>query len=152
MSTDPHNSEGSKIMKKNKKTATSCGSTQPKGLLEFVDALNKGVSENPEKGVERSVIVSDLRDEFQPNWFAEGLLRDTYPDWMPQRLRSQMEDALRGLDGAMAIEVADNLLDCWSFGVRHYVGIVYIDRMLHSLYNKIFFAAERQGIELPMHY
>ena len=45
-----------------------------------------------------------------------------------------------------------NMMDCWTYGVRHYIGILYIDSMLNSLYNKIAFCAEQQEIELPMHF
>ena len=90
--------------------------------------------------------------QFLPDPFAEGLLEDTNPDWMPERLQAQMKDALRGFSEDMALEVADNLLDCYSYGVRHYIGIEHIDKLLHSLYNKILYAASQQGISLPNHF
>lgn len=97
----------------------------------------------------KHVVFRDLRKKFQPDAFAEGLLESTFPEWLSDRLRRQVVDALRGLDEMMAIEVTDDLIDFWSFGVRHHIGIQYIDAMLSSLYNKIAFCAEQQGIELP---
>lgn len=125
---------------------------QPKPLQELRKALKKGVSVNPKQIVVKSVFINDRRGEYEPNGFAEGLLKDTFPWWLPDRVRCQMKDALRGLDENMALEVADDLVDCWSFGVRHYIGIWHIDNMLHSLYNKILFAASQQEVELPMHF
>lgn len=140
------------IKKKHLTTAANCSTTQPNGLLQFRDALMKGVSKTTEEDVMKSVFVNDLQARYDPDAFAEGLLEDTTPEWMPDRLRSQMKDALRGLDEDMALEVADDLLDCWTYGVRHYIGIRHIDEMLHSLYNKIIYCASQQGIELPMHF
>ena len=89
--------------------------------------------------------------EFLPDAFAAGLIEDTTPDWMPERLQVQMRDALRGFTKGMALEVADNLIDCYSYGVRHYIGIEHVDKMLYSLYNKILYAASQQDVSLPDH-
>lgn len=97
-------------------------------------------------------IVNDLRSEYQPDSFAEGLLEDTYPEWMPERLRQQMKDALCGLTKGMALVVADNVFNCWTYGVRHYTNILYVDRLLNSLYNKILYAAFQRDVMLPNHF
>ena len=115
-------------------------------------ALLKGVSKEPTLGIGKSVFFGDLRSKYQPDDFAKGLLEATFPSWLSDRLRSQAVDALRGLDKSMALEVADDLVDCWTYGVRHYVGIRQIDDLLHSMYNKILYCAEQQGVELPMHF
>ena len=87
--------------------------------------------------------------KFLPDAFAAGLIEDTTPDWMPERLKVQMRDALRGFTKGMALEIADNLFDCYSHGVRHYIGIEHVDKLLNSLYNKILYAASQQGVSLP---
>lgn len=100
----------------------------------------------------KGIYVYDLRSEFQSDPFAERLLEDTTPDWMPKRLQVQMNNALRGFSEDMALEVADNLIDCYSYGVRHYTSIEHVDKLLNSLYNKIQYAATQQGISLPNHF
>lgn len=139
-------------MRSNKTTGAHLSTTQPNALQELRKALKKGVSVNPEQIVVKSVFINDRRGEYEPDGFAEGLLKDMFPWWLPDRLRRQMRDALRGLNENMALEVADDLVDCWTYGIRHYIGIWPIDNMLHSLYNKILFAASQQEVELPMHF
>jgi hypothetical protein len=138
-------------MKKNKTIGAHSTKQQPK-TLQHRGTLLKGVSTQPAQGAKKSVFFRDLWSKYQPDGFARGLMEATFPDWLSDRLRRQVVDALRGLDERMALEVTDNLTDCWSFGVRHYVGILYIDSMLNSLYNKILYNAEQQEIELPMHF
>ena len=121
-------------------------------LQQFREALIKGLRVNHEKDDAKSVVVNDLRSNFHPDAFAVGLLEDTTPDWMPERLQAQMKNALRGFSEGMALEVADNLLDCYSYGVRHYIGIEHIDKLLNSLYNKIQYAASQKGVRLPNHF
>jgi hypothetical protein len=95
-----------------------------------------------------AVVCSDLRKENQPNAVAYRLLVLNFPDWLSDRLRSQMTDALRGLNKRMAKEVAYDFVDYWLFGVRHFTGIQHIDTMLQSMYNKVNYCASKQGIEL----
>ena len=104
------------------------------------------------RGTGKFGIVIDLRSEFLPEAFAVGLLEDTMPDWMPKRLQVLMKEALRGFSEDMAVEVAYNLLNCFSYGVRHYIGIEHVDKMLQSLYNKIQYAASQRGVSLPGHF
>ena len=138
----------------NKKKITGAHSTtqQPNTLQELTNALLKGESTQSAQGAKKSVFFRDLWNKYQPDDFARGLMEATFPWWLSERLRRQAVDALRGLDERMALEVADDLIDCWTYGVRHYIGILYIDSMLNSMYNKILYCAEQQEIELPMHF
>lgn len=90
----------------------------------------------------------DLNERFQPDKFSLSLYNVTFPAWLPERIRRQAEDALRGFTEDMALEIADNLIDCWCYGVRHYTGIKHVDRLLNSMYNRILFCAREKGIEL----
>jgi hypothetical protein len=92
-----------------------------------------------------------MRWKHRPDGFAEWLMEMTFPDWLPERLRIQAKDALRGLSEDMALEVADNVIDCWSYGVLHFIRVGHVDKMLKSLYNKILYCAEQQEVKLPMH-
>ena len=94
----------------------------------------------------------DLRGLYKPDGFAVNLLRMTTPEWVPERILHMAEESTRGLTEDMALEVADNVVDAWHFGVLHYTGIPHIDRMLRSLYNRILYAASKQGIRLPRHF
>ena len=99
-----------------------------------------------------TVFVNDLRSEFLPDSFAERILEDTAPSWLSARLLALAKNALCGFNGAMALELADNLVDCWSYGVCHYTRIGHVDKMLNSMYNKILYCAEQRGIQLPGHF
>ena len=137
--------------KKNQKPVQG-NTQQPNELQQLRDALIKGIRVNHEKDDAKSVFVNDLRSKFLPDAFAVGILEDTTPYWMPERLQVQMKNALRGFSEGMALEVADSLLDCYSYGVRHYIGIEHIDKLLNSLYNKIQYAASQKGVRLPNHF
>lgn len=137
---------------KKTKNAAKRSTQQPKELQQLRNALMMGICVNQEVDVVKTAIANDLRGEFLPDSLAEGLLEDTTPDWMSERLQAQMKNALRGFSKDMALEVADNLVDYYSNGVRHYTFIEHIDKLLNSLYNKIQYAASKQGISLPNHF
>ena len=67
-----------------------------------------------------------------------------------QRLRTQLEDMLRGLDRKMAQEVIGCILYFINWGIRNYLDLWHIDGMLKTAYNKIEHAAAQQGIKLPL--
>lgn len=143
---------GSQSFMNNKKSfRTTCNgsSKQPDALQEFSEFINGSMGVPKKK---ESEYRTDMRWKYQPDTFAESLMDNSFPDWLPERLRQQAKDALRGFREDMALEVADNLLDAWTYGVRHYIGIAHVDRMLHSLYNKVFHCAKQEGIELPYHF
>lgn len=90
----------------------------------------------------------DLNYKYQPDSFSLMLYDATFPEWLPERIRRQAENVLRGFTEDMALEIADNLIDCWCYGVRHYIGIKHVDCLLNSMYNRILFCAREKGIEL----
>lgn len=71
-------------------------------------------------------------------------------EWVDERLRTQLEDMMRGLDRKMAQEVFGCILFFINWGIRNYLDLWHIDRMLKTAYNKIEHAAAQQGIKLPM--
>ncbi len=71
-------------------------------------------------------------------------------EWVDERLRTQLEDMLRGLDRKMAWEVIGCILFFINWGIRNYFDLWHIDGMLKTAYNKIEYAATQQGIKLPM--
>ena len=71
-------------------------------------------------------------------------------EWVDERLRTQLEDMLRGLDRKMAQEVIGCILYFINWGIRNYLDLWHIDGMLKTAYNKIEHAASQQGIKLPM--
>ena len=97
---------------------------------------------------DRPIIMDDLRRKCQPDYDAEDLLRETFPEWMDERLRQLIIDAMRGLSNSMALEVTGYVQECWIDGIRHFTNIRYIDKMLHSLYNKILYAATQKQVKL----
>lgn len=140
-------------MLKKKTTSAAHRSNQQHPVLQQVKKAHlKGDSLKPYRSKDDSLFINDLRSEFPPDVFAMWLLDEFTPSWMPKRLQVQMQNALNGLSKRMALEVADDLLDCWTYGVRHYTCVEHIDKMLHSLYNKILYAAAKKGISLPNHF
>ena len=101
-----------------------------------------------QKASVRSCKCRDLNDKYQPDKYCQMLLEVTTPEWIPERIRRQVEDSLRGFSGEMAFEIVNNLIDLWTFGVRRFTSIKHVDRLLNSLYNRILYCAHEKGIEL----
>ncbi len=114
----------------------------------YFEKLHTAYGGKKRKSQKAHAFDSELNGGFEPNQFCLNLLDMTMPDWMPDRLRRQARDALRGFSDEMALEITDNLVDCWTYGLRHNVGIDHVDRLLNSLYNRILYCANQKGIEL----
>ena len=95
----------------------------------------------------RSCKCRDLSDKFQPDKHCQMVLEVATPEWIPERIRRQVEDSLRGFSGEMAYEIVNNLIDLWTFGVRRFTNIKHVDCLLNSLYNRILYCARQRGIE-----
>ncbi len=94
------------------------------------------------------IFYSELNRGYEPDGFCLSLFDMTMPDWIPENLRADMVDALRGYDEDMALEIADNLVDCWSgLGLR-VTGIGHVDELLGRLYMRILSCAHRCGVKL----
>lgn len=99
------------------------------------------------EGTDSPAFFTDLRSKFPADALALALLDDYVPKWLPMRLKRQIKDALRGLERDMALEVANDVVEALTYGLRNYTGIPHIDRLLYSLYNKIEHAARKKGIK-----
>lgn len=91
---------------------------------------------------------NELNRGYEPDGFCLSLWEMTMPNWIPENLRADMVDALRGYDEDMALEIADNLVDCWSGLGLHVTGIDHVDELLGRLYMRILSVAYRNGIKL----
>lgn len=108
-------------------------------------AAKGGKTRNDQK---MKIFYRDLNRGFEPDGFCLSLWDVTMPDWIPENLRADMVDALRGFDEDMALEIADNLIDCWTgLGLR-VTGIDHVDELLGRLYMRILSYAHRNGIKL----
>ena len=102
------------------------------------------------KDQKMKIFYSELNQGYQPNMFALDLLNDTMPDWVYPTLRLNMAEALEGYNEYVALEMVDNLIDCWSGLGLHVTGLKYVDKLLGELYMRILACAHDQGIKLPM--
>lgn len=94
------------------------------------------------------IFYRDLNRGYEPDGFCLYLWDVTMPDWIPENLRADMVDALRGFDEDMALEIADSLIDCWTgLGLR-VTGIDHVDELLGRLYMRILSYAHRNGVKL----
>lgn len=94
------------------------------------------------------IFYRELNRVYEPDKFCLSLWDLTMPDWISEDLRADMVDALRGYDENMALEIADNLVDCWSGHGLHVTGIDHVDELLGRLYMRILSCAHRSGIKL----
>ena len=109
------------------------------GLIE-VAAIVKSKELEPQ-----TVLLRSITDHY-----AAGQWQRQELEWVDERLRTQLEDMLRGLDRMMAQEVVGCILYFINWGIRNYLDLWHIDGMLKTAYNKIEHAASQQGIKLPM--
>lgn len=94
------------------------------------------------------IFYRELNRGYEPDGLCLRLFDMTLPGWIPENLRADMVDALRGYDEDMALEIADNLVDCWSgLGLR-VTGIGHVDELLGRFYMRILSCAHRSGVKL----
>ena len=135
-------------MKKIKRPAANGSNRQPKRLQE---SGNYSKRNEQERLVDLpKVQVYNGRRNHSVNHYAAGQWQRQELEWVDERLRTQLEDMLRGLDRKMAQEVIGCILYFINWGIRNYLDLWHIDGMLKTAYNKIEHAAAQQGIKLPM--
>ena len=101
------------------------------------------------KDQKMQIFYSELNNRgYEPDRFCLRLWDMTMPDWISKDLRADLVDALRGFDEDMALEIADNLIDCWSGLGLHVTGIGHVDELLGRLYMRILSCANNKGIVL----
>lgn len=113
--------------------------------IEAFQTAKGGKTRNDQK---MKIFYRDLNRGYEPDGFCLSLWDMTMPDWIPENLRADMVDALRGFDEDMALEIADDLIDCWSGLGLHVTGIKHVDELLGRLYMQILFRAHCEGIVL----
>ena len=135
-------------MKKIKRPAANGSNRQPKRLQE---SGNYSKRNEQERLVDLpKVQVYNGRRNHSVNHYAAGQWQRQELEWVDVRLRTQLEDMLRGLDRKMAQEVIGCILYFINWGIRNYLDLWHIDGMLKTAYNKIEHAAAQQGIKLPL--
>ena len=135
-------------MKKIKRPAANGSNRQPKRLQE---SGNYSKRNEQERLVDLpKVQVYNGRRDHSVDHYAAGQWQRQELEWVDERLRTQLEDMLRGLDRKMAWEVIGCILFFINWGTRNYLDLWHIDEMLKTAYNKIEHAAAQQGIKLPM--
>ena len=135
-------------MKKIKRPAANGSNRQPKRLQE---SGNYSKRNEQERLVDLpKVQVYNGRRDHTVDHYAAGQWQRQELEWVDERLRTQLEDMLRGLDRKMAQEVVGCILFFINWGIRNYLDLWHIDGMLKTAYNKIEHAAAQQGIKLPL--
>ena len=94
------------------------------------------------------IFYSELNKSVEPDGFALSLLNDTMPEWIKPSLRIDMVEALRGYNEEMALEIVDDLIDCWTGLGLHVTGLKFVDELLGRFYTRIIRCAEKKGIKL----
>lgn len=94
------------------------------------------------------IFYSELNKSVEPDGFALSLLNDTMPDWIKPSLKLDMVEALKGYNEEVALEIVDDLIDCWTGLALHVTGLKYIDELLGRFYTRIIRNAKKEGIKL----
>lgn len=135
-------------MTKIKRPAANGSNRQPKRLQESGNYSKRNELERlvdlPKVQVYNGSRDHSVNTDLKNIWQRQEL------EWVDERLRTQLEDMMRGLDRKMAQEVIGCILFFINWGIRNYLDLWHIDGMLKTAYNKIEHAASQQGIKLPM--
>ena len=112
----------------------------------------QGLGNSPEDEELQSLVelpkvrVYDGKPSHPVDEYTRCIWDEREPNWFDERLHNQIEDMLRGLNRRMAQEVIECLTFYINWGSRTYLGLWHIDGMLKTAYNKIEYAASKQGI------
>ena len=113
-----------------------------------INAFRAAQGGKTRKNQKMQIFHRDLNQSVEPDGFALALLNDTIPDGINPTLRFDMVDSLAGYNEDVALEIVDNLIDCWSGLGLHTTGLKYVDELLGKLYIRILECAHRKGITL----
>ena len=111
-------------------------------------AFLAAMSSKTRKNQKMRIFYSELNQSVKPDGFALGLLNDTMPDWIKPSLKLDMVEALKGYNEEVALEIVDDLIDCWTGLGLHVTGLKYVDELLGRFYTRIIRCAEKEGIKL----
>ena len=103
---------------------------------------------NSRKKMKMKIFYHDLKHSVESDGFALGLLNDSMPDWLYKGLRKDMVNSLKGFTDGVALEIVDDLIDCWTGLGLHLTGIRHVDAMLWDFYWRILDCAHTKGIKI----
>ena len=106
------------------------------------------ISSKTRKDQKMTIFYSELNRCVKPDGFALSLLNDTMPDWLYKGLRKDMENSLKGFTEDVALEIVDDLIDCWSGLGLNLTGLRHVDSMLWDFYWRILDCAHTKGIKI----
>lgn len=141
-------------MKKLRKPAAFNDSTlQSDELQHYRKAMTNGYSDRNSRLVKTPVCTHEARfvNQIGIDEFAQNVLKDTFPDWLPLTLRNELIESLRGFTPDAALWVAESLWDCYGGHALATTGIAHIDAMLWSLYAKILNYARKKHVRIANH-
>lgn len=111
-------------------------------------ANQTAISSKTRKDQKMKIFYHDLKHSVESDRFALGLLNDTMPDWLYKGLRKDMVYSLKGFTEDVALEIVDNLIDCWTGLGLHLTGIRHVDAMLWDFYWRILDCAHTKGVKI----
>ena len=118
-------------------------------MKKTVEPANQtAISSKTRKDQKMQIFYHNLKDSVESDGFTLGLLNDAMPDWLYKGLRKDMVNSLKGFTDEMALEIVDNLIDCWSGLGLHLTGISHVDTMLWNFYLRILDCAHKKDIKI----
>ena len=111
-------------------------------------AFLTAMSSRTRKNQKMQIFYHDLKHSVESDDFSLGLLNDAMPDWLYKGLRKDMVYSLKGFTEDVALEIVDNLIDCWTGLGLHLTGIRHVDAMLWDFYWRILDCAHTKGIKI----
>ena len=111
-------------------------------------AFLAAMSSKARKDQKMKIFYSELNHRVESDGFALGLLNDSMPDWLYKGLRKDMVNSLKGFTDGVALEIVDDLIDCWTGLGLHLTGIRHVDAMLWDFYWRILDCAHTKGIKI----
>lgn len=85
---------------------------------------------------------------YKPDSSSVKYLEETMPDWVPNRLKADVVESMRGFNHRVAFDIASFVLDCAIYGTCTFTELPNIDSILKHHYNAIIHTARQLGLTL----
>ena len=85
---------------------------------------------------------------YKPDSSSVKYLEETMPNWVPNRLKADVVESMRGFNHYVALDIAIFATDCAVYGTCTFTELPNIDSILKHHYNAIIHTAQKLGLTL----
>ncbi len=83
---------------------------------------------------------------YKPDSSSVKYLEETMPDWVPNRLKADVVESMRGFNHHVAFDIAVFATDCAVYGTCTFTELPNVDSILKHHYNALIHTARQLGL------